>query len=728
MTTTARVLFDGKGLKLKDLGEGVREIEFDLVGESANRFSSLMLADLETAWSMVEKDSAAMGVLLTTAKDAFFVGADVTEFLDHFKKSDADLHGWLWKTQTLFSRIDDSKVPVVCLISGFTLGGGCELALTAHYRLATPTAKIGLPETKLGIFPGWGGTVRLSRLCGADLAIEWICGGGNNAAGEALKVGAIDGIVAPEKLRDAGMRTLQNCMSGQLDWKGRNTQKKQPLGLGAVELTMVFNTSKAFVGAQAGPNYPAPMMAIEVIEKGAKLSRDEALKIETETFVKVTRTPQAVALVGVFLSDQFVKKASKKHSKAAIPVKQAAVLGAGIMGGGVAYQSSTSGIPIVMKDIRDEALALGMKEASKLLEKQVEKGKLNAAKMGETLSRIRPTLSISEVKGVDIVVEAVVENEKVKGAVLAETEATIREDAILTSNTSTISITRLAKNLKRPENFCGMHFFNPVHRMPLVEIIRGEKSSEKAIATAVAYASAMGKTPIVVNDCPGFLVNRVLFPYFGGFSALVRDGVDFARIDKVMEKWGWPMGPAYLLDVVGIDTGHHCEGVMAEGFPDRMKPGYKNVIAHQFEAGRFGQKNGKGFFNYTQDPKGKPKKEINPEVQAIIQKALAPEAERPKGEVTDAEIVERMMLPMIFECSRCLEDKIVASPMELDLALIYGLGFPPFRGGAMKYADDLGAAKLVELAGKYAPRLGKAYEATRQIKEMADRKSGFYSN
>jgi 3-hydroxyacyl-CoA dehydrogenase/enoyl-CoA hydratase/3-hydroxybutyryl-CoA epimerase/enoyl-CoA isomerase len=725
---SARVLFDGKGLKLKDLGDGVREIEFDLVGESANRFSSLMLADLETAWSKIESDSTARGVLLTTAKDAFFVGADVTEFLDHFKKNDADLHAWLWKTQTLFSRIDDSKIPVVCLIQGFALGGGCELALSAHYRLATPTAKIGLPEVKLGIFPGWGGTARLPRLCGADVAIEWICAAGNQSAAEALKVGAIDGVVAPDKLRDAGLRTLANCWEGKLDWKARNAQKRAPLALGPVELAMVFNTSKAFVGAQAGPNYPAPLMAIEVIEKAAKLGRDEALKLETDAFVKIARTPQALALVGVFLSDQFVKKAAKKHSKAAIPVKQAAVLGAGIMGGGVAYQSSTSRIPIVMKDIRDEALALGMKEASKLLEKQVEKGKLSAPQMGETLSRIRPTLSMAEVAGVDIVVEAVVENEKIKGQVLSETEATIKPDAILTSNTSTISITRLAKSLKRPENFCGMHFFNPVHRMPLVEIIRGEKSSEKAIATAVAYASAMGKTPIVVNDCPGFLVNRVLFPYFGGFSALVRDGVDFSRIDKVMEKWGWPMGPAYLLDVVGIDTGHHCEGVMAEGFPDRMKPGYKNVIAHQFDAKRFGQKNGRGFYNYTQDPKGKPKKEIQPEVYDIIKQALAPESERPKGEVSDQEIIERMMLPMIFECSRCLEDKIVETPMELDLALLYGLGFPPFRGGAMKFADSLGASRLVELGEKYAARLGAAYQPTAQIREMASKKTTYYSS
>ncbi|MEN9724139.1 MAG: multifunctional fatty acid oxidation complex subunit alpha, partial [Pseudomonadota bacterium] len=245
MTTTDRILFEGKGLRLKDGGDGVREIEFDLQGESANRLNSLMLAELASAWAMIEKDPQARGVLLTTAKDAFFVGADVTEFLDHFKKSDADLERWLWSTQELFSRIDDAKIPVICLIRGFALGGGFELALAAHYRLATPEAKVGLPETKLGIFPGWGGTVRLSRLCSADLAIEWICGGNPNSATDALKVGAIDGIVAVEKLRQAGLRSLAQCWEGKWDWRARNQQKKEPLKLSSIELTMAFNTSKA---------------------------------------------------------------------------------------------------------------------------------------------------------------------------------------------------------------------------------------------------------------------------------------------------------------------------------------------------------------------------------------------------------------------------------------------------------------------------------------------------
>jgi 3-hydroxyacyl-CoA dehydrogenase / enoyl-CoA hydratase / 3-hydroxybutyryl-CoA epimerase / enoyl-CoA isomerase len=386
------------------------------------------------------------------------------------------------------------------------------------------------------------------------------------------------------------------------------------------------------------------------------------------------------------------------------------------MGGGIAYQSASRGIPIVMKDIQEKAIALGLSEAEKLLVKRVERGKLTAAGMAEVFTRIRPTLSFGDFKGVDLVVEAVVENEKVKKSVLAEVEGLVKEDAVLASNTSSISITRLADGLKRPENFCGMHFFNPVHKMPLVEIIRGAKSSERAIATTVSYALAMGKTPIVVNDCPGFLVNRVLFPYFAGFSMLVNEGVDFLKIDKVMEKFGWPMGPAYLLDVVGIDTGHHANAVMAAGFPDRMAATEKTAVDAMFEAQRFGQKNGKGFYSYVPDKKGVPKKTVDPEAQEILKTLVRVDN---SASITDQDIIDRMMLPLIIECSRCLEDGIVNTPVETDIALIYGLGFPPFRGGPFRYADAVGLKAFCDKAGKFAS-LGKLYEPTAQMRKLAE--------
>jgi 3-hydroxyacyl-CoA dehydrogenase/enoyl-CoA hydratase/3-hydroxybutyryl-CoA epimerase/enoyl-CoA isomerase len=609
---------------------------------------------------------------------------------------------------------------VVAALNGFALGGGFECALSAHYRVAAATAKVGLPETKLGIFPGWGGTVRLSRLAGADNAIEWIASGNHNKAQEALKIGAIDAVCDPAHLSEVARAMLSRAAQGELDWKARREQKVRPLQLSAIEATMSFEGGKAFVGGAAGPNYPAPVAAVQVIEKGARLEREAALRLETQAFVKIAKTPQAANLVGLFLSDQAAKKKAKKISKGAGEVKTAGVLGAGIMGGGIAYTSAAAKIPTVMKDIHDSALALGMGEASKILGRRVEKGQMKPAQMAETLNRIRPTLSYEEMKGVDVLVEAVTENPKVKKAVFTEAEKVLRPDAILASNTSTISITTLAEGLARPENFVGMHFFNPVHRMPLVEVIRGKKSSEKAVSTVVAYAQSMGKTAIVVNDCPGFLVNRVLFPYFGGFSALVRDGADFQRVDRVMEKFGWPMGPAYLLDVVGLDTAHHAQEVMAQGFPDRMKYDYRTAIDAMFEAKRYGQKNGKGFYSYTTDPKGKPVKAVDAEVAAVLKPVV-----KGGSEFSDEEIVLRMMLPMIFECSRCLEDGIVEQAYEVDLSMLYGLGFPPFRGGVLRYADELGATKLLQAAEKWAG-LGKLYEPTRQIREFAAQGKGFY--
>jgi len=340
--------------------------------------------------------------------------------------------------------------------------------------------------------------------------------------------------------------------------------------------------------------------------------------------------------------------------------------------------------------------------------------------MAEALNAIRPTMSYGDFGNVDIVVEAVVENPKVKQIVLAEVEEQVKEDAILASNTSTISINLLAKALKRPENFVGMHFFNPVHMMPLVEVIRGEKSSETAIATTVAYAKKMGKNPIVVNDCPGFLVNRVLFPYFGGFAKLVSAGVDFARIDKVMEKFGWPMGPAYLMDVVGIDTAHHARDVMAEGFPDRMKEERKTAVDALYEANRLGQKNGKGFYAYETDKRGKPKKVADESVKEV----LAPIVYEQR-EVTDEDIINFMMIPLCLETVRCLEDGIVETAAEADMGLIYGIGFPPFRGGALRYIDSIGVAEFVALADKYAD-LGALYTPTAKLREMAAKGQKFF--
>jgi len=715
--------FEGKSIQCSTLEGDILELRFDLKEDSVNKFNQATLAELTEVIGLIKAEPGVRGLLVTSGKDCFVVGADVTEFIDYFKNTEDQLTDWLLQVDKLFSTVEDFDFPSVTAINGYAFGGGLEFALTTSYRVMSSATRIGVPETKLGIYPGWGGTVRLSRLTGADNAIEWIAGGEQHGAEAALKTGVVDAVVAPDKVREAALDLLGQAIAGQRDWKARRLEKVSPLKLNPTETMMVFEGAKAFVAGKAGPNYPSPVAAINAMQQGALRGRDEALRIEAAGFAKMAKTPTAFNLVTIFLGDQFVGKVAKKLAKQGAKVESAAVLGAGIMGGGIAYQSASKGTPIVMKDIQEKAIQLGLAEAEKLLVKRVERGKMTPAGMAEVFTRIRPTLSYGDFKGIDLVVEAVVENEKVKKSVLLDLESQVKEDAILASNTSTISITRLAEGLQRPENFCGMHFFNPVHKMPLVEVIRGAKTGERAVATTVGYALAMGKTPIVVNDCPGFLVNRVLFPYFAGFIKLVNDGVDFLRIDKVMEKFGWPMGPAYLLDVVGIDTAHHANTVMAQGFPDRMSSEDRTAIEAMFEAGRFGQKNSLGFYKYVADKKGVPKKEQDPSVKEL----LAPLVKEDRSaSITDQDIIDRMMLPLIIECSRCLEDRIVATPVEVDLALVYGLGFPPFRGGAFRYADAVGLKALCAKAGLYAS-LGKLYEPTHQMLALAESGSSFHA-
>jgi 3-hydroxyacyl-CoA dehydrogenase/enoyl-CoA hydratase/3-hydroxybutyryl-CoA epimerase/enoyl-CoA isomerase len=708
------MLYSGPAFSAAALGDGIVELKFDLTGESVNKLNQVALKDFHAATEAIASAPGVKGVVVTSGKPVFIVGADVTEFTSMFAAGEEAIAKNVLEVNRMLSRFEDLPVPTVAAINGICLGGGLELALSCDYRVMSTAASVGFPEVKLGIFPGFGGSVRMPRVIGIDNAVEWIATGADKKPDAALKDGAVDAVVAPEQLRDAALALLAQAIAGKLDWKARRAEKLAPVKLSQLEQMMAFSSSMAVVGGKAGPNYPAPMLALKSMQESATKGRDEALAIEAKYFAKAAATPQANALVGLFLADQVVKKTSGTWAKkSAKEIQQAAVLGAGIMGGGIAYQSASKGTPIIMKDIRAEALDLGMNEAGKLLAKQVEKGRIKPEAMSATLARIRPTLNYGDFKDVDIIIEAVVENPKVKKAVFAEVEDMVREDTIIASNTSTISITYLAEGLKRPQNFVGMHFFNPVHMMPLVEVIRGKQSSDEAVAATVKLAQKMGKTPIVVNDCPGFMVNRVLFPYFAGFHMLLRDGADFMVVDKVMERFGWPMGPAYLMDVVGMDTAVHAAGVMAEGFPDRMKPDFRNTTQMLVEAKRYGQKTGSGYYTYAPDKKGKPKKTPDPQTYELIKGVVAD-----RKEFTPEDIVARCMVPMVNEVARCLEEKIVASPFEADMSLIYGIGFPPFRGGACRYVEQMGAADFVALADKYAS-LGRLYDAPKLLRDMA---------
>ncbi|EML1937924.1 fatty acid oxidation complex subunit alpha FadB [Providencia stuartii] len=715
------MLYQSETIYVQWLKTGIAELVFNSA-EPINKLDTHTVASLDEAVATLEQQTELLGVILRSDKPAFIVGADIKEFLSLFEAPAEMLSEWLSYANRIFNRIEDLPVPTVSAINGYALGGGCECILSTDLRIASPDARVGLPETKLGIMPGFGGSVRLPRLIGLDSALEIITAGKDVSAAEALKMGLVDAVVETEKLPQAALELIESAISGAINWQQRRQPKLQPLQLSPIEQTMSFNVAKGMVYKVAGKHYPAPMAAVNTIEKAANCSRDEALKHEMAAFVPLAHSDVARSLVSIFLNDQQVKSTSKRLSRHVEAPKHAAVLGAGIMGGGIAYQSASKGVSVLMKDINEKSLDLGIEEAHKLLNAQFERGKINASKMAKTLASIHPSLSYSGIENAQVVVEAVIENPKIKAAVLSEVEALVSPETILASNTSTIPITELAKSLKKPENFCGMHFFNPVHRMPLVEIIRGEKTTDETIAKVVAYANKMGKTPIVVNDCPGFFVNRVLFPYFAGFNLLLQDGADFREIDKIMEKeFGWPMGPAYLLDVVGIDTAFHAEQVMALGFPERMSKTNKNAIDVMFEAQRFGQKNGKGFYQYEKDKKGKPKKVDDPATDALLASIS-----KGKRSFTKEEIIARMMIPMINEVVRCLEEGIIQSPADADIALVYGLGFPPFRGGAFRYLDTVGTQSYAKTAETYA-QLSPLYQIPEGLKEKSQTNSSYYA-
>ncbi|WJG09061.1 fatty acid oxidation complex subunit alpha FadB [Aliiglaciecola sp. LCG003] len=716
------MIFEGKSLCAKLLDNGIAELVFDAQG-SVNKFDQQTVSELEQATQKLAANSNVKGVVVRSAKSTFIVGADITEFTGLFALADEEVLAWVAKTSQVFDKFEDLPFPTIAAINGFALGGGCEMTLACDLRVADTNASIGLPEVKLGLMPGFGGTVRLPRLIGADNALEWMTTGRDRKAAKALAEGAIDSVVAPEHLVDAAIGMLTDAIAGDFDWQARRAQKKAPLTLSPNEATMSFSTAKAMVAAQAGKHYPAPHIMVDTVAKAAGLDRDAALALENQGFTKLAKSDAAKAQVGIFLADQIVKSKGKKQAKAATKqIKQTAVLGAGIMGGGIAYQSAVKGTPVIMKDIAQPALDLGLNEAAKILGKGMQRGKVDAAKMAATLNNIVPTLEYSAIKDADLVIEAVVENPKVKAIVLKETEQYVAEDAIICSNTSTISINQLAKSLDKPERFCGMHFFNPVHKMPLVEIIRGENTSEETISAVVAATLKMGKTPIVVNDCPGFLVNRVLFPYFAGFSKLILDGADFVAVDKVMEKiFGWPMGPAFLLDVVGMDTADHASSVMADGIPERMQKIDNDPVTCLYRADRLGQKNGKGFYNFGVDKRGRPSKTPAPEAYELFAPHCAD-----KRDFDAEEIIARVMVPMANEAIRCLEEGIVASAAEADMALLYGLGFPPFRGGIFRYIETMGLSNFVALADKYAD-LGPIYQISDGVREMAASGKSYFS-
>lgn len=719
-------MYKGNTLTLVALDNGLVELCFNNHSESVNKLDLATTKEFAEAIETLSKQTGIRGLLVSSAKSVFIVGADIGEFSEMFKLSEEAFVQRVGEVTDPLNQLEELPFPTLVAINGYALGGGLEVCLACDYRIIAASAAVGLPETTLGIIPGWGGTVRLPRLCGVATALQWTTSGAPQGADKALAAGAAHEVVEADELREVALTRLAELANGDREYRGQRQVKMVGVNETEADIADLAQQYRAKLEGGKGQHYPAPLLLVDLLQRAARLDRNTAQALETDGFYRISRTPQARALVGVFLNDQHLTKVAKTRVKAfrdeATVIERNGVIGAGIMGGGIAYQNAIRGYWVLMKDINQEALDLGMSEACKLLAKGVDRGKLTPIKSLNTLAKITPTLTYHGLETCQVIVEAVVENPAVKKAVLADIESAADEDAILTSNTSTISIDLLAEGLQRPENFCGMHFFNPVNAMPLVEIIRSESSSEKAVATLCNYALGLGKKPVVVNDCPGFLVNRTLFAMLFGFEILLREGADYEQIDAVMESWGWPMGPAYLIDVIGIDTLNHCYSSMVAGLPERFSQGGKTLASEAiYAAGRLGQKNALGYYKYALNQRGKPEKHADEDAAAIVASVAAP-----RKVFSESEIIERIMLPMAMEMSRCLDEGVVASPAEADMALIYGVGFPRFRGGICRWMDELGLADVCALGERYAS-ISTLYQPTDELRARAAKAECWYS-
>jgi 3-hydroxyacyl-CoA dehydrogenase / enoyl-CoA hydratase / 3-hydroxybutyryl-CoA epimerase / enoyl-CoA isomerase len=712
-------LFVGSKVRLAQLENGLLEIVLDRQGEAVNKLDQGTIDEFAHVIRLVQQAPEARGVLLTSAKSAFVVGADIFEFGEMFKLPVPQLAEHVGRTNSIFNAFEDLDVPTVAAINGLALGGGLELALAASHRIMSGTAQLGLPEVSLGLIPGFGGTVRLPRLAGMKLAADAITGGKPFDAPTALQTGVVDEVVESERLRAAALALLERTARDN-DWRARQLRKQGPVSGSQADLETILSTVRSSATAFASRHLPAALAAIELLAKAAPLDRAGAVAAEGLAFARIAKTQAAGSLVQRFINEQQLKKLQKPYAASAERVRLAAVLGAGIMGGGIAFASAQKGVSILMKDIAQPQLDVGISEARKQVARLVRSGRRSEQAGQAIVDAIHPTLNYEGIAEADIVVEAVVENLQLKHRVLVELEALVRPGAVIASNTSSLRIDDIARPLARPELFVGMHFFNPVPAMPLVEIVRGVATGDDAVALAAGYALKMGKTPIIVKDCPGFLVNRILTAYVRGFLQLVNDGADFVAVDQAMEAFGWPMGPAYLEDVIGIDTGSHVNDTISAGYPDRMPNLQLDALRLLASRGMLGQKTGKGFYRYEPDAAGKPRKLPAPDTHDLL--AQLQDGTR---EFSADDIVQRMMLPMLIEAAHALEEGIVQSPAELDMALTLGLGFPAYLGGPLKYADWLGMPAVVERAESFAS-LGEAYRPTARMREMAASGARYY--
>jgi 3-hydroxyacyl-CoA dehydrogenase/enoyl-CoA hydratase/3-hydroxybutyryl-CoA epimerase/3-hydroxyacyl-CoA dehydrogenase/enoyl-CoA hydratase/3-hydroxybutyryl-CoA epimerase/enoyl-CoA isomerase len=707
--------------------DGIGVLYFDSPGQKVNTFTHAALGELDDWVGKLAKRIDLRGLVIASAKPGTFIaGADLEELLLGAAKRPGGGDEVTRLGQGIFNRIGELPFPTVAAIDGACMGGGLELALACDFRVTTTgkSTQIGLPETKIGIIPGWGGTQRLPRVVGVSQAVEMITTGEPVNGRRAAEIGLVFDAVSPDQLLDESVRLigLAHANAGQggpLDAAANRRRVQQPVGLTEDQANFIFGVAHSMVLAKTEGHYPAPIAALDVMRKTVNVPMAEGLKLEAAAIAPLVTSGVAVNLIRMFFATRRLAKDSGVDGAAVKPrdVRRVGVIGGGLMGSGITTAMIRRSQPVTLIEANEELLQKGVGRVRGNMEGRMKAGRMSPGELLESLGRVTPTVNMTLLGDCDFVLEAITENEAAKNELFRKLDATVAKDAIIASNTSTIPISRLAENVSRPERFIGMHYFNPADRMQLVEVIRGAKTDDATVIATVALAKKIGKTPVVVRDCPGFLVNRILMPYMNEALLLVEEGAPLDAIDKAAKKFGMPMGPITLHDVVGLDTALFAGRVVATAYTDRMfEP---RILAALVEAGRLGQKSGAGFFAYAKGgTKGKPDSSLEPIIAKYRRGA--------PRDFTPQELTDRLFLPMLLEATRCLEESIARSPEDLDMSLILGLGFPPFRGGLVRWADSVGAARVLEMLKPYE-KLGKRFEPTASLRELARSGKPFYA-
>lgn len=701
-------------------------IVFDTPDKPVNILSGETMQQLDKMLDEVVQKTEFKALLFMSAKDGNFIaGADIDAIKNITTVAEGETAAK--EGQRIYNKIAGLPFPTIAVIDGSCMGGGLELALACKYRIARQSqkTKIGLPEVRLGILPAWGGSQRLPRLIGIQKALDYILTGRTVDARKAFRDGIVDSIIPEDypadytreaALRFAGEILLQARRDRIRQRREKSNLQKILLEKNALGRKILFDQAKKKTRATTKDHYPAPLKALSAVEQGINLTIEEGLAIEAKLLGECIVTDVSKNLLKVFQMTEELKKdkGAENFEGESQQFDRIGVLGAGTMGGGIAQLAAYYEKPVRMKDINLQAIGAGMSQASKTLSDAVKRRRMKKSEAEHKLSLISGATDYSGFEKTDLVIEAIVEDLEIKKKVFAEIDKIVPTHCVIASNTSSLPVTEMAKATKRPEKVAGLHFFNPVHKMPLVEVIRGEKSSDETIVSLVDFSRAIGKTPIVVKDSPGFLVNRILSPYMNEAALLLLEGQNIEHIDRAITSFGMPMGPLNLFDEVGIDVTHKVSKILEKAFEDKMQA--SPVIAKMVENNRFGKKNGKGFYIY----RGK-QKQADPAVYSLLG-----DLRKESTPLALGIIQERSVLLMINEAARCLEEEIVRHPRDVDIGMIFGTGFPPFRGGLLHYADTIGSERLKNNLESYAEKYGDRFAPAQLIVDMAKKGERFF--